>query len=309
MKKFLKLLNYRFHFSVIEVFVFAGVIVVFSFSTFNDSKNSDEKLFPQEYRITSPVIPDNPEFCDEPVPLEDFEVRERMDRDLISNTYWHSSTLMWIKRANKWFPVIEPILKKYNIPDDFKYLSVIESDLSNSVSPVGATGFWQFMEPSAISYGLTINEEVDERYHVEKATEAACKYLKDSYEYFGNWTLSAASYNTGQGGVQKRLTDQKTTFFYDLLLNQETSRFVFRILAAKYILSNPRKYGYDVKDEELYKQIETYPVTVDYSITDLAEWAKNQGVSYKILKYFNPWLRQNKLTIKNGEKYTIRLPV
>ncbi|MFH1195300.1 MAG: transglycosylase SLT domain-containing protein [bacterium] len=307
--KFFKILNYEFHFSLLDVILLSGVIVVFSFSSFNESKVASDELFPQEYKITSPIIPENPIFCDEPVPIEDFEIRERMDREFIANTYWHSSTLLWIKRANKWFPVIEPILKKNNIPDDFKYLSVIESDLSNAVSPVGATGFWQFMEATAKSYGLTINDEVDERYHVEKATEAACKYLKDSYSTFGNWTLTAASYNTGQGGVQKRLNDQKTTYFYDLLLNQETSRFVFRILAAKYILSNPQNYGYDVKEDELYKPIETYPIEVDYSITDLAGWAKNQGVSYKILKYFNPWLRQKTLTLKDGEKYTIRLPV
>ena len=185
-----------------------------------------------------------------------------MEREFLSNTYWHSATILALKRANRWFPVIEPILKKNNIPDDFKYLCVAESNLENVVSPAGATGFWQFMKPAGEKYGLEINSLVDERYDVGKSTEAACKYLKDSYDMFGSWTLSAASYNMGQDGVTEQMERQKAKNYFNLVLNSETSRFVARIVSLKYILQNPETYGFDIKDEEKYKPLEYYEINL-----------------------------------------------
>ena len=268
---------------------------------------SDED-FPQEYKITSPEIPNYLEFAGEKIPTENYEVFERMEREFLSNTYWHSATVLAIKRANRWFPVIEPILKKNNIPDDFKYLAVAESNLENVVSPAGATGFWQFMEGTGIKYGLEINNQIDERYQVEKSTEAACQYLKDSYEMFGNWTLSAASYNMGQDGIKLQMERQKAKNYFNLVINSETSRFVARIVSLKYILQYPERYGYDIKAEQKYKPLEYYEVNLDSSVTDFADYAKSLGVNYFILKYYNPWLRENYLNNKTKQVYTIKLP-
>ena len=268
---------------------------------------SDED-FPQGYKITSPEIPNYLEFAGEKIPTENYEVFERMEREFLSNTYWHSATVLAIKRANRWFPVIEPILKKNNIPDDFKYLAVAESNLENVVSPAGATGFWQFMEGTGIKYGLEINNQIDERYQVEKSTEAACQYLKDSYEMFGNWTLSAASYNMGQDGIKLQMERQKAKNYFNLVINSETSRFVARIVSLKYILQYPERYGYDIKAEQKYKPLEYYEVNLDSSVTDFADYAKSLGVNYFILKYYNPWLRENYLNNKTKQVYTIKLP-
>ena len=231
-----------------------------------------------------------------------------MEREFLSNTYWHSATILAIKRANRWFPLIEPILKKNNIPDDFKYLCVAESNMENVISPAGATGFWQFMKPAGEKYGLEINSQVDERYDVEKSTEAACKYLRDSHDMFGSWVVSAASYNMGQDGVQLQRERQKTTNYFNLVLNSETSRFVARIVSLKYILQNPEKYGFDIQAEEKYKPLEFYEVTLDSSVADLADYATSLGVNYFILKMYNPWLRDNYLSNKTKKAYVIKLP-
>lgn len=276
------------------------------FST-NAAEQPDEE-FPQGYRIISPKFPEHLEFAGERIPTENFEVYERMDREFLSNTYWHSSTLLAIKRANRWFPVIEPILKKNNIPDDFKYMCVAESNLENVISPAGATGFWQFMKEAGVKYGLEINDQVDERYDVEKSAEAACKYLKDSYNMFGSWISAAASYNMGQEGITEQRGRQKATNYFNLVLNQETSRFVARIVALKYILRNPANFGFDIKEEDLYQPLKYYEVKLDSSVTDFADYAKSLGVNYFILKMFNPWLRDNKLDNKNRKTYTIKLP-
>lgn len=260
-----------------------------------------------EYKIISPKLPTELYFCGERVPLEDIEVRESLDRELIVNTYWHSATLLFIKRANRWFPVMEKILRDNDIPEDFKYAAVIESALSNAVSPAGAVGYWQILESVGRQYGLEVNKNVDERYSVEKSTEAACKYLRNSYRNFGNWTLSAASYNMGVSGVSRQLNKQRTKNYYDLFLNDETSRYVFRILAAKLIIENPEKYGFYVGPEDLYPEEEFSTAVVNRSIDDLAEFAVKNGITYKSLKHANPWLRDSYLRVSPGKSYTLKM--
>jgi hypothetical protein len=291
--------------------IFTLLIIAAIFYLANDTTsagNSPGEDFPQGYKIISPEIPSYLEFAGERIPTENFEVYERMDREFLANTYWHSATILTIKRANRWFPVIEPILKKNNIPDDFKYLSVAESNLENVVSPAGATGFWQFMKPAGEKYGLEINSLVDERYDVEKSTEAACKYLKDSYDMFGNWISAAASYNMGQENTTEQCERQKAKNYFNLVLNSETSRFVARIVSLKYILQNPENYGFDIKEEDLYKPLSYYEVTLDSSVTDFPDYAKSYGINYFILKMYNPWLRDNYLKNNNKKAYTIKLP-
>ena len=261
-----------------------------------------------ERRIYSPPIPEKLEFCGERVPLEDFDVRERIDREFLVNTYWHSATLLYLKRANRWFPVIEKILKKNSIPEDFKYMSVAESGIINSVSPDGATGFWQLMEPAAKKYGLEINKEIDERYNIEKSTQAACDYLKEAHSKFGNWTLVAAAYNMGIDGIEKQIERQKTKNYYNMFLNEETYRFVSRIVTLKEIFKDPNKYGFYFSDYDLYPNIETYNVTVNYPINDFADFAKQYGINYKILKIFNPWLRESYMKNKTRKTYFIKIP-
>ncbi len=301
-----------FYYFFLGIIVTLGLVILsitlfFADNTTNANSNPDEN-FPQGYRIVSPELPNYLEFAGEKIPTENFEVLERMEREFLSNTYWHSATILAIKRANRWFPVIEPILKKNNIPDDFKYLAVAESNLENVISPAGATGFWQFMKPAGEKYGLEINSQVDERYDVEKSTEAACKYLRDSYDMFGSWIVSAASYNMGQDGVQKQRERQKVKNYFNLVLNSETSRFVARIVSLKYILQNPEKYGFDIKTEDKYEPLDYSEVTLDSSVADLADYATSLGVNYFILKMYNPWLRDNYLSNKTKTAYTIKLP-
>ena len=224
------------------------------------------------------------------------------------NANLHSSTLLILKRANRFFPVIEPILKQNNIPDDFKYLCVIESALTNATSQAGAKGFWQFMPETAKEKGMEINESVDERYHLQKATQAACDYLAKAKEKFGNWTLAAASYNGGMNGIAKTLEAQQVTDYYDLLLTDETQRYVFRILAVKEIMQNPKFYGFNLEKNEMYEQIPIKIIEVDSTISDLAQFSKLQGINYKILKIHNPWLRDKKLVNLANKKYQIEIP-
>jgi len=287
--------------------VFFSITLFFADNTTNANSNPKED-FPQGYKIISPEIPAYLEFAGEKIPTENFEVYERMEREFLSNTYWHSATILAIKRANRWFPIIEPILKKNNIPDDFKYLCVAESNLENVISPAGATGFWQFMKPAGEKYGLEINSQVDERYDVEKSTEAACKYLNDSYNIFGSWITAAASYNMGQDGITEQQVRQKSNNYFNLVLNSETSRFVARIVSLKYILQSPEKYGFDITEEKKYKPLAYDEVTLDSSVTDLADYANSLGVNYFILKMYNPWLRDNALSNKSKKSYSIKIP-
>lgn len=285
------------------------LLFVYTSIVSKDTNSIGDDKFPQGYRIVSPPIPDQPDFAGEKVPLDNFEVRERMDREFIVNTYYHSYMILSIKRANRYFPVIEPILKANNIPDDFKYVAVIESGLSNVISPAGAVGFWQFVEDTGRKYGLEINDEVDQRYDVKKSTEAACLFIKDAHDEFGNWTMAAASFNMGTNGIEKQMARQKTNNYYNLVLSDETSRYVARIIAMKTILQHPEKYNFEIGKDELYLPLPTYEVSISGSINNLADFAIAKGVNYKILKMYNPWLRDIVLTNKEGKTYTIEFPV
>jgi membrane-bound lytic murein transglycosylase D len=284
-------------------------IKLFNFSVSDPVSDADYRnYFVSNYKVFGITIPKDLNFCGEAVPVTDFTVRESLERELMVNTYFQSQTLMYHKKASRWFPIIEPILKKNGIPDDCKYIALIESGLSNVVSPQKATGFWQLMEVTAGHCGLEMNDEIDERYHVEKSTEAACQVLKEAYEHYHNWTLAAASYNLGMGGVDKQLNKQQSGNYYDLYLNEETARYIFRILAVKEIISRPKSYGYQLRERDLYKPIPTYSVKVDSSVSDLAAFAIAQGSTYKILKVMNPWLLKSTLTNAQHKTYTIVFP-
>ena len=294
-------------FSVLGI-IFISTNLFFTQNTIAAIDENQNGFFPQDYKIISPKIPNNITIFGEGVPLDNFEVYERVDREILVNTYWHSATILAIKRAARWFPVIEPILKQNNIPDDFKYLAVVESNLENVVSPAGATGYWQFIKSAAKQYGLEVTDDVDERYDVIKSTEAACKYLNTAYGMFGNWTMSASSYNAGMSGIDKWSGLQKTTNYWNLVLGSETSRYVSRIIAMKLIMENPSAYGYDLKEEDLYKPLKYKEVELTSSVTDFAEYASTLGVNYKTLKLYNPWLRDTKLKIRSGVTYKIKVP-
>ncbi len=247
-------------------------------------------------------------FAGEEMPLDIFYVREALERELSVITYWHSSTLLLIKMSYRWFPMFDSILEANGIPIDFKYLAVIESGLSNAVSPSNAVGFWQFLKGTAEENSLVIDKEVDERYHIEKSTEAACRYFNESYEKFGNWTLVAAAYNAGNNGITKQLERQKSGSYYDLLLSDETSRYVYRIAAMKLIFENPELFGFYIQDNDIYLPITCREVKVEDKIENLADFARANGISYKILKYFNPWLRENFLKNRKKRTYYIKIP-
>ena len=254
-----------------------------------------------------PVLPDKLDFCGEKVPLEYFDVRESLERELLKTMYWHSETFLYIKRANRYFPVMSKILKENNVPQDFLYLCVTESGMTHAVSPAKAVGFWQLLEATGKENGLEVTSEVDERYNVEKSTEAACKYLKQAYEKFGNWTMVAAAYNCGQAGAQRLIRNQGETSYYDLKHNTETGRYVYRILAYKLLLSHPEDYGFVYREKDLYPIIKTETIEVDSTINDLYSFGKQVTGTYKMLKLLNPWLRDTKLTNPNGNVYKIKV--
>lgn len=267
-----------------------------------------EKNTSETYEIKALKIPSELEFAGERVPLEKDDIKERIDRELLVNTYWQSNGLLLFKRVHKYFPIIEPILEKNGIPNDFKYLAVIESGLQNVTSPAGAKGFWQIMKATGKENGLEVNSNVDERYHLEKATEVACAYLKNAKEKFGTWTMAAAAYNAGIAGISRKVTTQKVDDYYDLLLGEETKRYVPRMVALKEILTNPKKYGFVFDEEDLYKMTPTRLIEVDTAITDIARFSQNLGINYKVLKLHNPWLRENKLNNKSRKLYQIKIP-
>ncbi|NQX84412.1 MAG: lytic transglycosylase domain-containing protein [Flavobacteriaceae bacterium] len=273
---------------------------------------SDEYLqtkVANDYNVYALNVPEGLNFAGEDVPIDNPDILERMDRELLVNTYWQSNGLLMFKRANKYFPIIEPILKKHGVPLDFKYLAVIESGLQNVTSPAGAKGFWQIMKVTGRENGLEINSNVDERYNLEKSTEVACKYLLKAKERFGSWTLAAAAYNAGVGGVSKRLKSQGVNNYYDLLLGEETGRYIFRIVALKEILNHPDKYGFNFRYKDLYQAVPTYKVKVDTAVTDFVKFSESFEINYKILKLHNPWLREAHLNNKSRRLYHIEIPV
>ncbi len=267
----------------------------------------DESLMQPSLAISFD-LPATASFSGEDVPMNLPDVRERLDKELHINTYWHNNTIFLMKRAHRWFPQIEAILKKNNIPDDFKYLPLIESGLMNDISPKDAVGFWQIVKSAGKENGLEITDQVDERYDPVKATEAACRYLNKAYKKFGNWTSVAASYNRGMGGIERAIENQNVSSYYDLYLNDETARYVFRIIACKEIIEHPAKYGFNVKESHLYNPEPLRYVTVNETIPDLIAFAQKNGTNYKLLKRHNPWLRDGKLVVKKGKSYRIALP-
>lgn len=254
-------------------------------------------------------IPEKLTFADEPVPMEQADVLERFEREIYVNVYWQSNMVLLMKRAGRYLPTIEKILKEQSVPDDFKYLAMTESGLMNVASPAGARGFWQIMPGTAKDYKLEVSDDVDERYHLEKSTLVACKYLKSAYSKFGNWTSVAASYNIGITGIRKRKEEQNQSNYYNLYLVEETSRYLFRILAFKEIFENPAKYGFELKEEDLYKQPLFRELKVNQSVSSLANWAIQHNSTYKDLKIHNPWLRSQKLKIEKNQDYIIKLPI
>tara|TARA_R110002072_G_scaffold162257_3_gene314194 strand:+ start:3893 stop:4795 length:903 start_codon:yes stop_codon:yes gene_type:complete len=292
----------------ISIFSFLILTIVF-INAINTSQIQPQKNTSDTYKIKALKLSPNLNLAGEIVPLDQPDIKERMDRELLVNTYWQSNGLLLIKRVNKYFPVLEPLLKKYGLPDDFKYLAVAESALIDETSSAGAAGFWHFLKSTGKEYGLEINKNVDERYNIEKSTKVAAEYLKKSKERFGSWTLAAAAYNAGNARIANSLETQKVTSYYDVLLPDETERYVFRIIALKEVLSNPKAYGFIFDQNDLYTNPKTKIVQVDTVITNIADFAKSFGTNYKELKLYNPWLRENKLNNKSRKLYEIKIPV
>ena len=254
-------------------------------------------------------LPDTLSFAGEPVPMNIADVRERLDREMHINAYWHTNTIFLLKRAHRWLPQIARVLEEEGIPDDFKFVPAIEGAFKNDISPKSAIGFWQFRRDAAREFGLEVSRQVDERYDPIKSTKAACKYLRKAYERFGSWTLVAASFNRGRSGIIRAMDNQKVDNYYDLMLNEETSRYVFRILAAKEILEHPHRYGFDVPDELLYEIEPIKYVTVSENIDNWVDWSQEQGINYKLLKRHNPWIQSSSLKVSNGKEYLVAIPL
>ena len=299
---FLKKNKFFFLLTILSLFISA--------TYFKDNLKSAFKSYGNDnlYRVYALKTPENISFCDEEVPLELLDVRERLDRELLVNTYWQSNMLLLIKRSYRFFPLIEKILKEEDVPEDFKYLAVIESGLENVRSPKGAKGIWQIMSGTAREYGLEVNKNVDERYNLELSTRAACKYLKKAKDKFGSWTLAAAAYNRGIMGISRNLSRQKVENYYDLLLGRETSRYIFRILAVKEIMENANNYGFIFQDKDLYKPYEIRKIELDTAISNITDFSKKMGINYKTMKLHNPWLLENHLNNKSRKKYIFKIP-
>lgn len=297
--------------SIIAI-VLASLAIAGEAFIFATRKEESEELHARairaDYRIYAPSIPDTLSFCGERVPLNIYYVREGLDRELVSNMYYQSNTLFNIKRAIRYFPTIERILKEEGVPEDMKYLCVIESGLQCVTSPAGAQGWWQFMKATGQKYGLEISDEVDMRNNLEASTHAACRYLKALKAQFGGWTEAAAAYNCGENGLDRRLTNQQQQSYYDLYLNRETQRYVFRILALKLIMQHPQDYGYHVRRCDTYPELPTSEVMLNGQNVDLVQFAKDNGTSYKMVRMLNPWIVTDKLKNKNGSTYSVKIP-
>lgn len=273
------------------------------------SKASDRNNNTVVYEWRPPVLPRQLSFAGEEVPLQRWDVKERLDRELLVNSYSHGNVLFLMKLSARYFPIIAQRLKAAGVPEDFKYLCIAESNLiAGATSRVGAVGFWQFMGETAPGYGLEANSGVDERMDLVKSTDAAAQYIKSAYAKFGTWTAAAASYNCGQGGYNGQATFQGTKYYYDLHLPEETNRYIFRILAFKHILENAKEMGFQVADQDLYAEVPHRTVTVTSNIPNLAQWAQEQGTTYKILRLMNPWIKGRSLTISRNKSYVIKLP-
>jgi membrane-bound lytic murein transglycosylase D len=288
----------------------AGIFLIsqFAFRNNGEKNNPDKKEAYNGNDYYPPKLPKQMSLFGEKVPLERAEIREQFDRELIYSVYSQGHMLYLLKLSKKYFPIIEERLKANGLPDDFKYLCVAESNLQNLTSRVGAVGYWQFMPTTAPGYGMEVGDNVDDRYNIVRATDAACVYLKKAYDKFGNWTAAAASYNCGMGGYNAQATFQKTNNYYDLLLPDETNKYIFRILSFKHIMSNPEQVGLHVTAEDLYTDVPTRNVIINSSISNLAQWALDNGTNYKILKRLNPWLRGRSLTVSAGKSYQVKLP-
>ena len=293
---------------VLSVLAIVGEILICA-SSREDSEEVLQRAISNNYRIYSPILPDTMSFAGEKVPLSTYYVHEGLDLEVITNMYRHSSTMLYFKRANRYFPIIEPILKKNGIPSDFKYLCVIESGLTNATSPAKAQGFWQFIPSTGANYGLTVNDEIDMRNNLTASTEAACKYIRSLYNKFHSWTAAAAAYNCGENGLARRISKQSTDNYYDLWLNSETRRYVYRILAMKLIMQNPQKYGFHLRQCDLYPPIPTRAATLSGQNVDLYEFARSNGTSYKMLRMLNPWIQTDVLKNKSNQKYMVQLPI
>jgi len=286
----------------------AGIIFTMLIFLSYTSKKSLTSFFELPQQIKSVNLNKPFDFAGEPMPVNE-DTRERLDRELSVNAYWQSTTLLHLKLANKYLPVVERILAENGIPDDFKYLAIAESGLRNVTSSASAKGYWQFMKPAATEMGLEISEDVDERLHIEKSSKAACNYINQLHRRFGNWTNVAGAYNVGPTAFARTLEEQKESNYYDVNINDETSRYLFRIIAIKEIVKNPHDFGYFVDDTEKYNlnsNLKTISITT--SIPSLADFAHQQGITYRILKFYNPWLINNKLTVGQGKEYLIKVP-
>lgn len=286
---------------------YTKILILIAFWAINVPTLVNAQAFPANY--STHEVPSSVTFCGKSIDLTRYDRYERMDRELLAFTYMHSTSIQMIKKANRYFPIVEPILKANGIPDDFKYLMVIESNLNpNARSGAGAAGLWQFMQTTGREYGLEVNKNIDERYHVEKATEAACKYLKDAYDKYQDWIAVAASYNAGQARISAQFEKQQVDDMLDLFLVEETARYVYRIIAAKIMFSNPSAFDFRLRTKDLYMPIPYKEVSVDTDISNLAEWAKKQGITYALLKNMNPWLRDNFLQNVSKRTYTLKIP-
>jgi hypothetical protein len=284
--------------------ILLSIIIASRYTEIDDQEDN----MTEGMQIYPVLIPASLDFCGESVPLDRFEIKERLDRELLVNAFWQSNATLIIKRSKRYFEIIEPILKLNGVPDDFKYLAVAESGLQNAVSSAGAKGIWQFMASSAKEYGLEVTNDVDERYHLQKATEAACEYLLKGHAQFGSWTMAAAAYNRGSNGIRRDLSKQLISDYYDMHLNSETARYVFRILAFKTIIENPKLYGYHIENKDYYGNIPTTSITVDTTIENISEYASQLGTNYHVLKSLNPWIIGNELPV-DSKSYTIKAPL
>jgi len=294
-------------FTVIGAFIIL-LSIIQGFRAFNSSGERRDSMPVNSYSIQSFKLPDTVTFAGEKMPLDNFDTRESLEREILTSAYRHSSTILIIKRANRYLPIIEKILAKNNIPDDFKYLVAAESEYSNMISPAGATGFWQIMPETGREEGMEINIVVDERYNIERSTQFACEYFRRSYEKYGNWTLTAASYNGGRAGIDEQIEIQHQNNYYDLLLSEETARYIFRAVAYKLVISDPENFGLNIFKDDLYPELNCYEVKVDSAITNISNFAEKFGTNYKILKFLNPWLRKPYLTPKPNKQYIIKIP-